>query len=142
MVMLLPRTAGPAQATWVWLGLVCAVVLLPRAVRVYQTLWTAAPEQRRGLALGLAGPGVLLVGTLFAGLGLVAALDFLGFGVQPPTPSLGTVLSEAFRLLPISPHGLWVAGAALGACAFACFTAADALVGLFYSKEPLARLNE
>jgi len=142
MMMLLPRTAGPARATWVWLGLVCAVALLPRAVRVYQTLWTAAPEQRRGLALGLAGPGVLFVGTLFAGLGLVAALDFLGFGVQPPTPSLGAVLSEALRLLPISPHGLWVAGAALGACAFACFTAADALVGLFYSKEPLARLNE
>jgi ABC-type dipeptide/oligopeptide/nickel transport system permease subunit len=109
---------------------------------MYQTLWTAAPEQRRGLALGLAGSGVLLLGTLFAGLGLVTALDFLGFGVQPPTPSLGSVLGEALRLLPTSPHVLLAGGAVLGACACACFTAADALVGLFSSKEPLARLNE
>jgi len=142
MMMLLPRVAGPSRATWVWLGLVCALVLLPRAVRMYQVLWTAAPEQRRGLVLGLAGSGVLLLGTLFAGLGLVAALDFLGLGVQPPTPSLGNVLSEALRLLPVSPHVLLAGGAVLGACAFACFAAADALVGLFSSKEPLARLNE
>ena len=142
MMMLLPRAAGTLRATWAWLGLVCALVLLPRAVRMYQVLWTAAPEQRRGLALGLAGPGVLLLGTLFAGLGLVAALDFLGLGVQPPTPSLGGVLSEALRLLPVSPHVLLAGGAVLGACAFACFTAADALVGPFSSKEPLARLNE
>jgi len=142
MMMLLPRVAGPSRATWVWLGLVCALVLLPRAVRMYQVLWTAAPEQRRGLVLGLAGSGVLLLGTLFAGLGLVAALDFLGLGVQPPTPSLGNVLSEALRLLPVSPHVLLAGGGVLGACAFACFSAADALVGLFSSKEPLARLNE
>ena len=142
MMMLLPRVAGPSRATWVWLGLVCALVLLPRAARVYQTLWTAAPEQRRGLVLGLAGSGALLLGTLFSGLGLVAALDFLGLGVQPPTPSLGGVLSETLRLLPVSPPALLAGGVVLGACALACFTAADALVGFFSSKEPLARLNE
>jgi len=142
MMLLLPRAAGTLRATGAWLGLVCALVLLPRAVRMYQTLWTTAPEQRRGLALGLAGPGVLLLGTLFAGLGLVTALDFLGLGVQPPIPSLGNVLGEALRLLPVSPPALLAGGAVLGACAFACFTAADALVGLFSSKEPLARLNE
>jgi peptide/nickel transport system permease protein len=142
MMLLLPRAAGTLRATWAWLGLVCALVLLPRAVRMYQTLWTTAPEQRRGLVLGLAGSGVLLLGTLFAGLGLVAALDFLGLGIPSPTPSLGGVLSEALRLLPVSPHVLLAGGAVLGACAFACFTAADALVGLFSSKEPLARLNE
>jgi len=142
MMLLLPRAGGTLRATWAWLGPVCALVLLPRAVRMYQTLWTAAPEQRRGLVLGLAGSGALLLGTLFSGLGLVAALDFLGLGVQPPTPSLGSVLGEALRLLPTSPPALLAGGAVLGAYALACLTAADALVGFFSSKEPLARLNE
>ena len=142
MMLLLPRAAGTLRATGAWLGLVCALVLLPRAVRMYQTLWTTAPEQRRGLVLGLAGSGALLLGTLFSGLGLVAALDFLGLGVQPPTPSLGSVLGEALRLLPTSPPALLAGGAVLGAFALACLTAADALVGFFSSKEPLARLNE
>jgi len=142
MMLLLPRAAGALRASWVWLGLVCALILLPRVVRMYQTLWAAAPQQRRGLVLGLAGSGVLLLGTLFAGLGLVAALDFLGLGVQPPTPSLGSVLGEALRLLPTSPPALLAGGAVLGAYALACLTAADALVGFFSSKEPLARLNE
>jgi hypothetical protein len=37
---------------------------------------------------------------------------------------------------------LLASGIVLGACAFAFYTAADALIGFFYSKEALVRLNE
>ena len=134
MVMLLGPSAG--------VGLAVAVALLPRAVRVYQTLWTAAPEQRKRLALTLAGPGVLLLGGLFAGFGLVTALDLVGWGVQPPLPTLGGMVGEATRLLTVRPEGALAPGIAIWVCAFAFYTAADALVGFFYSKEALARLNE
>lgn len=124
-------------------GLAVAVVLLPRAVRLYQTLWAAAPLQRKALALGLAGPGVLLLGGLFTGLGLSTALEFAGFGVRPPNPTLGGMLAEAMgRYLTTRPAPALASGIAIWICAFAFYIAADALVGFFHSKEALARLNE
>jgi ABC-type antimicrobial peptide transport system permease subunit len=134
MVMLLGPSAG--------VGLAVAVVLLPRAVRVYQTLWTAAPEQRKIWVIGLAGSGGLLLGTLFAGLGLGTALEYLGFGVRSPYPTLGGMLTEATRYLTTRLEIVLAPGIAIWVCAFAFYTAADVLVGFFYSKEALARLNE
>jgi peptide/nickel transport system permease protein len=123
--------------------LIALLMLLPRAVRVYQALWVAAPGQRKGLALGLAGSGALFLGTLFAALGVVTIFDYLGLGaVNPPQPTLGYVLSSAAISMRARPEGLLASGGAIWACALAFYAAADALVGFFHSKEALVRLNE
>ncbi len=137
--MVITVLLGPSLGTAV---LAAGIVLLPRAVRVFQTLWMAAPEARRKLTLGLAGLGGGFLGLLFAAFWLVAALDFLGIGVPPPQPSLGNVLMDARQMMFNRPEGMFPAGVVLWLCAFACYTAADALIGFFHSKEVMARLNE
>ncbi len=123
--------------------LAVVIMLLPRAMRVFQTLWMAAPEARRTLSLGLFGLGGGFLGLLFAAFWLVVALDFLGAGVAPPQPSLGNILGNAFRLMNIRPAGVFLPPVIiLWLCAFAFYTAADALIGFFYSKEVMVRLNE
>jgi peptide/nickel transport system permease protein len=131
---------GPGSLAAVIIATV--VVLLPRAVRTFQTLWIAAPEQHRRLTRGLAGPGALFLGTLFAGLWLVAALSFLGVGIQPPQPSLGSTLRDTYQVMLHSPAGVLSSGIVLWLCTFACYTAADALIGFFHSKDVIPRLNE
>jgi len=123
-------------------SLACTLLLLPRAVRACRTLWTTAPGGRSALALVLAGLGALAMSTLFAGFTLIAALDFVGLGVQPPTASLGSMLSQARQMLRVSPGVAFAPGIVLWACAMAFYLAADALTGYFNSKEPLARMNE
>jgi ABC-type dipeptide/oligopeptide/nickel transport system permease subunit len=143
IVIMLLTIVSRSKSIWVGATAVALVVLLPRAVRVYQMLWKAAPGQRKGLALGLAGTGIAFLGLLFAGWGLVAALDFMGLGfINPPNPALGSMLSAATISMRIRPEGLLASGIALWACALAFYTAADALVGFFSSKEALVRLNE
>ena len=137
LIVILVREPGLIVA-----GLAVLVALLPRAVRFYQTLWLAAPEQRKGLMLGLVGLGALFLGSLFGGLTLISALDFVGLGTPPPTPALGSLLSEGTMMLVRNPTLALAAGAVLWACALALFTAADALVGFFYTKGAMARLNE
>lgn len=56
---------------------------------------------------------------LSQGVLLSAALGFLGLGVQPPLPELGTMLSQARTYLTIAPHmmlfpGLFIALLILG----------------------------
>jgi peptide/nickel transport system permease protein len=118
------------------------IVLVPRAVRLYQALWPAAPEQGRGLMLGLVGLGVLFLGSLFGSLGLFSALDFLGLGAPPPLPSLGGLMRDGMMMLGRGSSEAVPAGLVLWACAFALYTATDALVGFFYTKDAMARLNE
>lgn len=137
----LPKVDSP-ELIWLLLGLLAALVLLPRTIRVYQTLWTAVPERRKGLLLGLAGPGVLLPAAFFAAFGLMAAVDFLGAGVQPPLISLGNVMNGARQYVQKAPWLVLVPGIVLAACAFAFYTAADALIGFFHTKGAMARLNE
>jgi len=143
--MVMSILIGPARSAntpWAWLSVGVAVVLLPRAVRVYQALWVSAPEQHKGLTLGLAGTGALFLGSLWGGCWIITALEFMGYGVRPPFPTLGGLLTDAIRYLTVRPEGLLASGIVLGACAFAFYTAADALVGFFHSKEALVRLNE
>jgi peptide/nickel transport system permease protein len=131
-----------AELAWIQAALAVAFVLLPRALRAGQTLWLAAPERQRWLTVGLAGPGALLLGTLCAVFGLGAAADFLGWGAQPPSTTLGMMLQEAIPNLTRSPGVLWVAGSMLWVCAVVFYAAADALVGYFTDKGVMARFNE
>jgi microcin C transport system permease protein len=53
----------------------------------------------------------LLPFTLIAGINLLTALDFLGFGLQPPTPSWGELLDEGLQNL----QAPWLAGSSVAA---------------------------
>lgn len=49
----------------------------------------------------------LIVEAIFAMAGAMiaeAGLSFLGLGVQPPNPSLGAMLREGARYMPVAPH--------------------------------------
>jgi peptide/nickel transport system permease protein len=43
-----------------------------------------------------------------------AAMGFLGLGIQPPTPSLGSILSEARTYMEVAPWNVIYPGLALG----------------------------
>ncbi len=50
-------------------------------------------------------PVIVLATVLFANaIALEAIMSFLGVGIQPPTPSLGTMLNESRRYLAASPY--------------------------------------
>ncbi len=49
--------------------------------------------------------------TLIGGIGSLTALDFLGFGLQPPTPSWGELMKQGLDNL----HARWIAVSATGA---------------------------
>ncbi len=53
----------------------------------------------------------LLPFMVVAGISSLTALDFLGFGLQPPTPSWGELLAQGLQNL----QAPWVAGSAIGA---------------------------
>jgi peptide/nickel transport system permease protein len=51
-------------------------------------------------------PPIIVLGTLGMATAIIAeaALSFLGLGVQPPTPSWGTMLNEGRAFLRTAPH--------------------------------------
>jgi len=53
----------------------------------------------------------LLPFSLVSGIGTLTSLDFLGFGLQPPTPSWGELLQQGLKYL----HAPWLAISAVGA---------------------------
>jgi len=58
----------------------------------------------------------LIVEATFAIAGIViaeAGLSFLGLGIQPPTPSWGSMIREGTRYMLVSPHMVLVPGLAL-----------------------------
>jgi ABC-type dipeptide/oligopeptide/nickel transport system permease subunit len=75
----------------------------------------------------------IIIVSLSAGLGGIAgteiALTWFGVGIQPPTPSFGTMLFEggSIRTLQASPHLLLVPGAVVAGLIFAFNLLGDAL---------------
>ena len=56
-----------------------------------------------------------------------AGLSFLGVGLQPPTPSWGTMIRDGSRYLLVAPHAVLVPGAALALLVLAVNVVGDAL---------------
>ena len=73
---------------------------------------------------------VVLVQTsllLSAAILVEASLSFLGLGTQPPTPSLGLMLSEGRNFLLLSPWSALFSGLAILVLAFGLNLLGDAL---------------
>ena len=66
---------------------------------------------------------LLLTGSLLA----EASLSFLGLGVQPPTPSWGSMLGRAYAYLNRAPAQMLAPGLAIALCALAFNVIGDAL---------------
>ena len=64
-------------------------------------------------------------------IGLEAGLSYLGLGVQPPTPSWGTILNEGSGLIYSQWWVTFFPGLAIIASVLACHTLGDALRDLF-----------
>jgi ABC-type dipeptide/oligopeptide/nickel transport system permease subunit len=141
VVRLIPFSASaPAAVNWVPVFGAVAIALLPRVMRAGQALWLGrAPTQKGGILDGL---GALFLGSILFSLGLVVTMDYVGVGIQPPMPSLGSLLREGMNLLQSNPAALLAPLFVLWACVVALYFAADALIGYFQDKGILAHLNE
>jgi ABC-type dipeptide/oligopeptide/nickel transport system permease component/ABC-type dipeptide/oligopeptide/nickel transport system permease subunit len=138
---LLPPSAGaPTDIIWLPLLATVAIALLPRTIRAGQALWLGqSPEQK---SAPLDGLGALVLGAAMFGMGLVVTLDYVGLGISPPTPALGSQLREGMNLLQINPLALLAPLVVLWVCTVTFYFAADALLGYFQDKGAMARLNE
>jgi peptide/nickel transport system permease protein len=70
---------------------------------------------------------VQLAFTLSGALIAEGALSFLGLGVQPPMPSLGSMLSDGKTYMEIAPWMMFVPGVALASCILAINLLGDEL---------------
>lgn len=72
---------------------------------------------------------IIVIGTIEMAYAILleAALSFLGFGIQEPTPSWGLMLSQARQFLFFDPWLLYIPGAALFVLAFAINLFGDGL---------------
>jgi peptide/nickel transport system permease protein len=80
-------------------------------------------------ALGSAMNPVLVQTTVFAGLAFIveAALSFLGLGVQPPTPSWGGMLSDAYQDILVAPWQIVPPGVLTALVVLAIYRCGDEL---------------
>ncbi|MFW6182585.1 MAG: hypothetical protein ACOC8X_02225 [Chloroflexota bacterium] len=121
--------------------LVVSALLLARAARAGRSLWVARPADG-SLGFGLLVLGAVFVGALFAAFGLAVGLEYMGYGPQPPTPSLGQMLQGLQSVMRSAPQAAVALTLLIAAISFPLYTAADALVDFSNSKWPLVHLNE
>ncbi len=140
-VTLVKSVASAGVTGWQAACLAAAFVLLPRGVMAFSSLTAADPANWGWLKTVLVGALALFLGSLYTGFGLVAAVDFLGLGVQPPVPSLGSMLAVAQTYMLRSPAGMMAAGGVVWLCGVVFYWAADAMIGIFHSKDAMGWWN-
>ena len=131
--------AGPGGSST--LVLVLALLFLPRAARAARDMWR---WRRSGSAMrdALAALAGIFLLALFHGFVALLAVEYLGFGPPPPSPSLGLLLQESQQHLLAAPGAAAALVAILGALAFSLYTAAAAVSDFVDSRRPLVRFNE
>lgn len=89
----------------------------------------------------IAGPVVIRLALLAASALLVqAGLSFLGLGVNPPFPTWGGLVAEAYQLLQKSPWLIWPTGGTVTLTALALVILGDAVRdALEAARSPLGR---
>lgn len=142
LVLLAMTTVGPQGALLV---LVVGLSHCPRTARVirgsaldityqsYVELMLAVGESRRRLVTqevlpNVMGPLLVEFGLrLTFSIGLIAAISFLGFGVQPPAPDWGLMINENRVGLTVQPWGVVLPIVAIALLTVGVNLVADAL---------------
>ena len=114
--------SGKSVSTMSILGLILALLLWTGIARIVRGVFLSLREKEYVEAAKASGAGdirimfrhilpntlgpIIVNGTLAVGAAILteAALSFLGFGIKPPTPSLGVLISEA----QTSPQQWWL----------------------------------
>ncbi len=81
----------------VLLVLISSLVLLPRAVGMMRETYSSPPVGRGWLYSVLWSVPVMLLLTVAGAILYISSLSYLGFGILPPSPELGGILSGAGR---------------------------------------------
>jgi len=79
------------------LVLICSLVLLPRAVEMLREAYRSPPEGKGWFFGILRAVPVMLIFTVAGTIFYISSLSYLGFGIPPPTPELGNMLSGTGR---------------------------------------------
>jgi len=127
LLLLLMSIVGPGLIQVALVG--GLVVLLPRAVGMMREAYSSPPEGRGWLYSVLWSIPVMFILAVAGGILYTSSLSFLGFGIPPPTPELGGMLSGVgLRYMLIAPWlALWP-GLVLAFLAFVWVMAGDALL--------------
>ena len=82
-------------------------------------------------------PLIVAQATILFGYAMIdlAAISFLGLGVQPPAPSWGTMLNTAQQFLDSAPWMAWWPGLAIFALALSFNLAGDGLRDLLDPRD-------
>lgn len=127
------------EIPWTGLILILCVALLPRACCALEALLAGQRCTVRAVAGAAAALG--LSGIFFAFWALTL-LEILGLAAwPPPAPTLGGLFTDALAAMSVRPELLFVVGGLAAACSFCLFTAADAVIGFFTSKQVMAHFN-
>jgi peptide/nickel transport system permease protein len=91
------------------LVLLVSLTLLPRAAEIVQEAYYFAPPGRGWLDRVLAALPVIVLFSVAGGILYISATSYLGFGVPPPIPELGSMLSGPARryMLQVPWMALW-----------------------------------
>jgi len=102
---LLWMSVGVGPSLW-HVASIISLVLLPRAVGMMQEAYRAPPLERGWLYSVLWSIPVMFLLTVAGGILYTSTLSYFGFGIPPPTPELGGMLSEGRRYMLQAP---WIA---------------------------------
>ena len=126
LVLMVLRGVIPTDLIVLMAGL---VVLLPRAVGMMREVYSSPPQGRGWLYNVLWSIPVMFILAIAGGILHTSSLRFLGFGVPPPTPELGGMVSGSrVRYMLQAPWmALWP-GLVLALLSFVWVMAGDTLL--------------
>ncbi len=127
LLLLLMSIVGPGLVQVVLV--VGLVVLLPRAVGMLREAYSSPPVGRSWLYSVLWSVPVMFTFAVAGGILYTSTVSYLGFGVPPPSPELGSMLSGAGRQFMMeAPWMLLWPGILLAFLSFVWVMAGDALL--------------
>ena len=94
LLLLLMSMVGPGLLQVVLMG---SLVLLPRAVGMMREAYSSPPEGRNWLYSVLWSVPVMFILTVAGAIFYTSSLSYFGFGIPPPAPELGNMLSGTGR---------------------------------------------
>jgi len=94
LLLLLMSIVGPG---FIPVALMGSLMLLPRAIGMMQEAYRSPPEGRHWLYGVLWSIPVAFLFAVAGGILYTSSASYLGFGIPPPTPELGSMLSGAGR---------------------------------------------